>query len=221
MSWPDLVYTFGKMSQKYKVVFVGDQASGKTSLVRRYMYNNFEESVVPTIGMDFQSKNVTLDSGRSLRLQLWDTAGQERFRSLIPSYMRDASAAVVVFDLTARPSFEAVKTWVEYIRNERGDECVTTLVGNKVDLTEERAVSTEDGSALAQELGIKYFEVSAKAGDNVVELFTEIATGMPEKASPEQRQATGSGGPPAAPITLSASEQAGDVHRKKKKKCEC
>merc|ERR550525_1084046 len=117
----------GGPPSKYKVVFLGDEAAGKTSLVRRYMYDTFEDQVQATIGMDFQSKTVHLDD-RTVRLQLWDTAGQERFRSLIPSYIRDAAAAIVVSDITRRASFDGTRKWISEVRAERGESTVIVLV---------------------------------------------------------------------------------------------
>merc|ERR1740121_3505829 len=122
--------------QKYKVVFLGDEAAGKTSVVRRYMYDTFEESIQATIGMDFQSKTVYLED-RTLRLQLWDTAGQERFRSLIPSYIRDAAAAIVVYDITKRASFLSTRKWMADVRADRGESTIIVLVANKCDLSYE------------------------------------------------------------------------------------
>ena len=84
----------------YKLVFLGDQNVGKTSMISRFMYDTFDSSYTATIGIDFLSKTMYLDD-RTIRMQIWDTAGQERFRSLIPSYIRDASAAVVVYDITS------------------------------------------------------------------------------------------------------------------------
>ncbi len=85
---------------KYKLVFLGDQGVGKTSMITRFMYDTFDNAYQATIGIDFLSKTMYLED-RTVRLQLWDTAGQERFRSLIPSYIRDSSVAVVVFDITS------------------------------------------------------------------------------------------------------------------------
>ena len=99
-------------------VFLGDQAVGKTSVITRFMYDKFEANYAATIGIDFLSKTVYLEE-RTVRLQLWDTAGQERFRSLIPSYIRDSSAAVVVYDVTNRQSFLNTTRWIEEVR-ERG-----------------------------------------------------------------------------------------------------
>lgn len=86
---------------KYKLVFLGDEAVGKTSIITRFMYDHFDNTYQATIGIDFLSKTMYLDD-RVVRLQLWDTAGQERFRSLIPSYIRDSSVAIVVYDITSK-----------------------------------------------------------------------------------------------------------------------
>eukprot|EP00056_Hartaetosiga_gracilis_P010450 m.154362 g.154362 ORF g.154362 m.154362 type:complete len:115 (+) comp13314_c0_seq5:121-465(+) len=85
--------------KKFKLVFLGEQSVGKTSLITRFMYDSFDNTYQATIGIDFLSKTMYLED-RTVRLQLWDTAGQERFRSLIPSYIRDSSVAVVVYDIT-------------------------------------------------------------------------------------------------------------------------
>lgn len=93
----------------------GDQSVGKTSIITRFMYDKFDSTYQATIGIDFLSKTMYLDD-RVVRLQLWDTAGQERFRSLIPSYIRDSSVAVIVFDVTSRDSFENTGRWIEEVR---------------------------------------------------------------------------------------------------------
>jgi GTPase SAR1 family protein len=80
---------------------LGDQGTGKTSIIKAFMYGSFDHNYQATIGIDFLSKTMYLDD-RTVRLQIWDSAGQERFRSLIPSYIRDSSVAVVVYDITSR-----------------------------------------------------------------------------------------------------------------------
>jgi Ras-related protein Rab-6A len=140
--------------RKYKLVFLGEQSVGKTSLITRFMYDSFDtayqvttsihEHVTfilhchqATIGIDFLSKTLYLED-RTIRLQLWDTAGQERFRTLIPSYIRDSAGTVVVYDISSKASFEACDRWIEDVRTERGEEVVVFLVGNKCDLTDKR-----------------------------------------------------------------------------------
>lgn len=163
---------------KYKLVFLGDQSVGKTSIITRFMYDKFEGSYQATIGIDFLSKTMYLED-RTVRLQLWDTAGQERFRSLIPSYIRDSSVAVVVYDIINRTSFLSTSKWIDDVRNERGNDVILVLVGNKTDQSEKRQVSVEEGEAKAKEHGILFIETSARAGFNVKALFRKIAAALP------------------------------------------
>nr|CUU99496.1 hypothetical transcript [Hymenolepis microstoma] len=124
---------------------------------------------------------------RTIRLQLWDTAGQERFRSLIPSYIRDSSVAVVVYDICMRESFQQTTKWIDDVRNERGNDVIIMLVGNKTDLADKRKVTTEEGERLAKDLNVMFVETSAKAGYNVKNLFRRIATELLKKETPPPR----------------------------------
>ena len=159
---------------KYKLVFLGDIYVGKTSIINQFMYENFDNNYQATIGIDFLSKTLAIGD-KSMRLQLWDTAGQERFRSLIPNYIRDSSAAIIVFDVTNRQTFTNLEKWVEDVRNERGTSVVVAIVGNKIDKTGERCISQEEAQEKSKQLGAIYQETSAKTGENVKELFVKIA----------------------------------------------
>ncbi|KAL0461302.1 UNVERIFIED_CONTAM: Ras-related protein RAe [Sesamum latifolium] len=108
-----------------------------------------------------------------------DTAGQERFRSLIPSYIRDSSVAVIVYDVANRQSFLNTSKWIEEVRTERGSDVIIVLVGNKTDLVDKRQVSIEEGDGKAREFGVMFIETSAKAGFNIKPLFRKIAAALP------------------------------------------
>jgi len=164
--------------KRTKIVLLGDQSVGKTSLITRFMYDTFDNTYQATIGIDFLSKTLYLDD-RTVRLQLWDTAGQERFRSLIPSYIRDSSVAIVVFDITNKQSFLSTSKWIGDVRAERGNDVIIVLVGNKADLSDKREVPIEEATQKAEELGIMFMETSAKAGHNVKSLFKKIAMSLP------------------------------------------
>ena len=116
---------------------------------------------------------------RTVRLQLWDTAGQERFRSLIPSYIRDSSVAVVVYDISSLKSFQNTRKWVDDVRGERGNDVIIVLVGNKTDLNDKREVTQQMGEDEAKRCGALFVETSAKAGANVKGLFRRIAQALP------------------------------------------
>ncbi|KAG7444300.1 GTP binding protein [Guyanagaster necrorhizus] len=164
--------------KRTKIVLLGDQSVGKTSLITRFMYDTFDNTYQATIGIDFLSKTMYLED-RTVRLQLWDTAGQERFRSLIPSYIRDSSVAIVVFDITNRQSFLSTTKWIDDVRSERGNDVIIVLVGNKADLSDKRQVTLEEATAKATQLDILFMETSAKAGHNVKSLFKKIAMSLP------------------------------------------
>lgn len=164
---------------RLKVILLGDQAVGKSSIVARFMYDAFDRHYRATLGIDFLTKLVTVD-GRAIRLQLWDTAGQERFKSLIPSYIRNSAGAIVVFDISSRESFVNTTRWIEDAKQERGGEqMVFFLVGNKIDLGDKRVVTAEEGEAKAAEIGATYCEVSAKTGANIKQLFRKVSTTIP------------------------------------------
>mmetsp|Transcript_72032 Transcript_72032/g.188768 ORF Transcript_72032/g.188768 Transcript_72032/m.188768 type:complete len:212 (+) Transcript_72032:100-735(+) len=185
---------------KYKLVFLGEQAVGKTSVITRFMYDTFDNNYQATIGIDFLSKTMYLED-RTVRLQLWDTAGQERFRSLIPSYIRDSSGAIVVYDITNRASFLNTSKWIEDVRSERGSDVVIVLVGNKTDLADRRQVSTEEGEEKAKENGVMFIETSAKMGYNIKALFRQLAQALPGQDEAAQ-------GDPAQPtVVLDPSTQ--------------
>jgi len=164
--------------RKFKVVFLGEQSVGKTSLITRFMYDSFDTTYQATIGIDFLSKTMYLED-RTVRLQLWDTAGQERFRSLIPSYIRDSTVAVVVYDITNASSFQQVNKWIDDVRTERGHDVIIMLVGNKTDLADKRQVPIDEGEKKSQDLNVMFIETSAKAGYNVKQLFKRIAAALP------------------------------------------
>ncbi|KAL8965021.1 MAG: hypothetical protein Q9183_004076 [Haloplaca sp. 2 TL-2023] len=164
--------------KKFKLVFLGEQSVGKTSLITRFMYDSFDNMYQATIGIDFLSKTMYLED-RTVRLQLWDTAGQERFRSLIPSYIRDSSVAVVVYDISSLKSFQNTRKWVDDVRGERGNDVIIVLVGNKTDLGDKREVTNQMGEEEAKRCGAIFVETSAKAGANVKGLFRRIAQALP------------------------------------------
>uniref|UniRef100_A0A674NA47 RAB41, member RAS oncogene family n=1 Tax=Takifugu rubripes TaxID=31033 RepID=A0A674NA47_TAKRU len=147
---------------------------GKTSLITRFMYDSFDNTYQVTCVLCVSSM-----LRRPVRLQLWDTAGQERFRSLIPSYIRDSTIAVVVYDITNLNSFQQTSKWIDDVRTERGSDVIIMLVGNKTDLADKRQVSVEAAERKARELNVMYIETSAKAGYNVKQLFRRVAAALP------------------------------------------
>ncbi|EGE01315.1 rab6 [Trichophyton equinum CBS 127.97] len=166
------VGSYSNPLKKFKLVFLGEQSVGKTSLITGFMYDS---STTRTSNY----RNGFLSEDRTVRLQLWDTAGQERFRSLIPSYIQNSNVAVVVYDISNAKSFQNTRKWVDDVRDERGNDVIIALVGNKTDLNDKREVTTEQGEEEAKKNGLMFIETSAKLGHNVKNLFKKIAQALP------------------------------------------
>ena len=155
---------------KYKIIFLGDQGTGKSCILNRFVEDKFDDNYQATIGLDFQSKNVKIDN-QDVHLLLYDTAGQEKFRSLIPMYTRDANIIVLVYDITRKESFNHIPDWINGLTNVNFDNVIFALVGNKIDLDDKREVNKDEGIKLAQEKKCIFEEVSAKTAENFSELF--------------------------------------------------
>ena len=158
-----------------KIIVVGESGCGKSSLLNRYVDKVFYQSFVSTVGVDFKFKYLTLNSGKTAKLQLWDTAGQERFRTIVANYWRSADGVVFVLDLTDLASFEAVRHWALEADSHLKPGTQRILIGNKSDLLAKRQVTRTMGEALAASMGIKYIETSAKTTENVDEAFSLTA----------------------------------------------
>ncbi|RPB23893.1 ras-domain-containing protein [Terfezia boudieri ATCC MYA-4762] len=195
MSGPDN----SKPSSSVKLVLLGEAAVGKSSLVLRFVNNDFQENKEPTIGAAFLTQKCNLPS-RTIKFEIWDTAGQERFASLAPMYYRNAQSALVVYDLTKPTSLTKAKHWVAELQRQASPGIVIALVGNKLDLgaiTDDngnslRAISTEDAKSYAEDEGLLFFETSAKTGEGVKDVFEAIAGEIPESAL-KSRGAAGAG----------------------------
>jgi small GTP-binding protein len=154
----------------FKVSVAGDEAVGKTSLIRRYCEGKFETSRVATIGVDFQTKVVELPAG-AVKLSIWDMAGQARFEVVRTGMYRGSRATALVFDLSNLSTLEHLPAWyAEAQANAKGTKIL--VVGNKLDLTEKRGA----GMAYADSIGAPYVETSAQSGEGVAEMFVTLAT---------------------------------------------
>ena len=167
-------------SYLFKYIIIGDSAVGKSNILLRYIHDNFNEEFQSTIGVEFGAKNIKLED-KVYRIQIWDTAGQETFRSITRAYYKNSVCAFVVYDITNRNSFQNVKSWIEDCKRQSPKTVFMVLIGNKVDLEENRQVSYEEGSVFAEKNGMLFFETSAKTGKNIEEIFLKSSMEIAKK----------------------------------------
>ena len=159
----------------YKLILGGDGAVGKTSMVHRFVEDDFASDYKSTIGTSIMKKECEFDGLESkVRFVIWDLAGQSQFKRVRHSYAANAEAGILVFDVTRRDTFDNINLWHKETV-EVSPEISLILVGNKIDLVDSRVVSTADGEGKAKELGLAYFEASAKTGENIEDAFRMLA----------------------------------------------
>ena len=156
-----------------KIIFVGDVSVGKTSVIERFINNNFKDDYTCTIQAEQKTKIINEDSNTSIRMDIWDTAGQEKFRSLTRQYYRDSQGAIIVFDITKKRTFDSLQTWIDDIQDYSDKDIPIIIVGNKSDLIDEREVSENNINEFLNDK-YTYFEVSAKYGNNIDLAFNKI-----------------------------------------------
>ena len=153
---------------RQKIIFTGDVAVGKTSIINTLLGTKFTDEYEPSIGVDFFSKTMYY-KGKQIKLQIWDSAGQEKFRSLIPNYIRGASLIFLVYDITNQNSFNHLSDWIKFINNI--ENSIIIIVGNKIDLEDKRVILFDDGKKFAEENNFEIYEVSAKEGTGLLDMF--------------------------------------------------
>ena len=171
--------------KQLKLVLVGQSSVGKTCIVKKATIGVFADDIAPTLGASFVSKTIEIDKS-NVTLQIWDTAGQERYRGMTPMYYRGAHVALLVYSIIDESSFSALDSWVSSIKEEADPSIILYFAGNKCDVESQREVSYESGLEKANHYGAQFFEVSAKTGYGIEDLFTAIAKSyIDQKASVE------------------------------------
>ena len=158
----------------YKIFILGDNEVGKFCFLTRYVDNVFLVNSNTHIGIDYRLKYVQLESGEKIDVQLWHIPGQERLFILTKNYYKAAHGILLLYDVTRQYSFEKVRKLIQTIKEESNEKTIIFLIGNKIDKNRYREITTEQGQKLAEEYKIPFFEVSAKSGENVNEVFKAL-----------------------------------------------
>ena len=157
----------------FKVLLLGNSNVGKSSLFLRFVDDIWNDTFVPTMGVDFKIKTFDIDEKR-IKMQIWDTAGQERFKNIIASYYRGAHGILLIYDVTDKDSFKNLSNWLIEIEKNSSKNVLKVLIGNKTDLEEKRVISYNQAKEFADSYGLKYIETSAKKNLNVNEAFATL-----------------------------------------------
>ena len=165
-----------KSIEAFKVVLIGESGVGKTSIINQFIEQQFNEDPQSTTGGTFSTKSVICDETREIKFEIWDTAGQERYRSLTRMYYKDANAAILVYDITRKKSYEEVKNyWYEQIKENSSPNIILVIAGNKSDLIEKEEVDEDESREFAKSIGAKFINCSAKNVSGIEDIFIEIA----------------------------------------------
>ncbi|GKB85229.1 Ras-related protein RabA1f [Tanacetum coccineum] len=165
----------------YKVVLIGDSGVGKSNLLSRFSKNEFSVDSKSTIGVEFSTRSIHADD-KIVKSHIWDTAGHERYRAITSAYYRGAKGAIIVYDITRNKTYENVERWLQELRAHTDPGILVMLVGNKADLGQLRAITTNDAKAFAERENLFFMEASARDALNVNNAFTELLTQIYRKA---------------------------------------
>ena len=215
---------YGDCDISFKIIVVGDQSVGKSSLTIKAIKNYFEDFYSPTIGFEFLTY-VTKIEDKNIKLQIWDTCGQEAYRALISSFYKNSSLAILVYSIDCEESFNHLEEWLNDIKTQSNPDIKIILIGNKFDLEDKRQVEKEMGENFCKENELCFFmETSAKTGHNAVNLFNEAAKILYEKHKEIKEMKNKNKNSPylnsnSEPITM--GDTATEDNDKNRKKCIC
>ena len=155
------------------IMTLGISSVGKTSFIFRFTENTFQNLFISTIGIDYKVKIIEIENIK-YKLLFYDTAGQERYKSLAPNLIKKAHGIIIMYDITNKSSFDSIPDIIKNIKEEKGNDFPMILIGNKIDLEQDREIKKEEGEDLASKNGIEYFEISNKEGINIQEAWFSI-----------------------------------------------
>ena len=166
---------FTEYDLSFKLLVIGDSGVGKSCLTLKATKNTFIDSHSPTVGVEFTTFNVRIND-KNIKLQIWDTCGQEVYRALISSFYKNASLAIMVYAINDERSFDSLESWLNEIKTQSSPDIKIFLIGNKVDLEQQRTVTADKANSFVEEHKLDYFsEASAKTGFNAQNIFVKAA----------------------------------------------
>ena len=215
-------HDLGQYDLCFKLIIVGDSGVGKSCLTIKAIKNYFEELYAPTVGFEFLSFSIKINE-QTVKLQIWDTCGQEAYRSLINSFYRNSSLAILVYSIDNMKTFSNLETWLNEIKTQSNPDIKLILIGNKVDLEDIREVSKEQGEKFCSDHNLCYFmETSAKTGFNAQNLFKKAGLILYEEHLKNKDNITRPGSILTVPYIPGITDpEVEEENTNRKKKCFC
>ena len=215
-------HDLGQYDLCFKLIIVGDCGVGKSCLTIKAIKNYFEELYAPTVGFEFLSFSIKINE-QAIKLQIWDTCGQEAYRSLINSFYRNSSLAILVYSIDNMKTFSNLEIWLNEIKTQSNPDIKIILIGNKVDLEDTREVSKEQGEKFCSDHNLCYFmETSAKTGFNAQNLFKKAGSILYEEHLKNKDTITRPGSILTVPYIPGVTDpEVEEEATNRKKKCFC
>ena len=163
---------------EFKIILLGEFNVGKTSIIKRYIENNFNQSNEKNTNSNIYNKIIRIDNKTLVKLNIWDTAGEEEFNPLIKQHFQDASGSLIVYDISKKKSFNKIEKWINEIKEKSPHHCINVLIGNKSDLNGKREVDFEEGVNLGKKFNFTFYECSAKTGNNIAIAFESLCNSI-------------------------------------------
>ena len=173
---------------EYKLILIGEPGVGKTSIMSKFVSNEFQSIYSSTIGVEFKLKDIYVNNNQCAKLKIWDTCGQEKFRSITRQYFKNSDGVLLVFDLTNRETLKKLNLWLKDVKDNIGNDFFTFLIGNKTDVKDRDITISEEAKQFANEKKINYYEVSAKTGSGVFNIFEKMANRLINKEKIERNK---------------------------------
>ena len=171
---------------EFKIILVGDPGVGKTSIMTKFVSNEFQNTYLSTIGVEFKSKEIHINNNTCARLKIWDTCGQEKFRAITRQYFKNSEGVFIVFDLSNRETIKKLDIWMKDIKDNIDNDYFIFLIGNKSDVKERDLTIAEEAKQFAINKKINYYEVSAKTGSGIYNIFEKMASKLINKKKIEK-----------------------------------
>ncbi|MFX1336995.1 MAG: Rab family GTPase [Promethearchaeota archaeon] len=171
----EIIVDKSKIDYQFKIIVCGDPMVGKTSTILRFTESAFDRKYIPSIGINVKDKVIRVKK-LNIQLVIWDIAGQQKFETMRSAFYKGARGVLLVFDLTNPKSFDDLRNWYKDIQRhvDIEEQLIGFILGNKSDKVEDRKVTKQQATALAEELNLEYIETSALTGDNVKESFYKM-----------------------------------------------